>query len=71
VPQIDADAVLALAHAQGQAWIDPAAAGRIAAGAAAAVAAVHATLRSADPGLLTVDSATFLDVLEALADPQR
>jgi hypothetical protein len=71
VPQIDADTVLALARAQGQHWIDATAAERIAAGATAAIAAVSATLRSAEPGLLTADSATFLDVLESLADPPR
>ena len=71
MPQIDADTVLALARAQGQHWIDATAAERIAAGATAAIAAVSETLRSAQPGLLTTDSATFLDVLESLADPSR
>jgi hypothetical protein len=71
VPQIDADTVLALARAHGQHWIDAVAAERIAAGATAAIAAVSATLRSAEPGLLTSDSAAFLDVLESLADPPR
>lgn len=71
MPQIDADTVLALARAQGQDWIDAIAAERIAAGATAAIAAVSATLRSAEPGLPTIDSAAFLDVLESLADPPR
>jgi hypothetical protein len=71
VPQIDADTVLALARAQGQHWIDTTAAERIAAGATAAIAAVSETLRSAEPGLLTTDGATFLDVLESLADPPQ
>lgn len=71
MPQIDADTVLALARAQGQHWIDATAAERIAAGATAAIAAVSASLRSAEPGLLATDNATFLDVLESLADPPR
>ena len=71
MPQIDADTVLALARAQGQHWIDATAAERIAAGATAAIAAVSASLRNAEPGLLTTDNATFLDVLESLADPPR
>jgi hypothetical protein len=71
VPRIDADTVLALARAQGQHWLDAAAAERIAAGATAAIAAVSATLRSAEPGLLTAESAAFLATLESLADPPR
>lgn len=71
MPQIDAETVLALAQAQGQHWIDAAAAERIAAGATVAIAAVSATLRSAEPGLLTTESAAFLDALESLADPPR
>ena len=71
MPQIDADTVLALARAQGQHWIDATAAERIAAGATAAIAAVNATVCSAEPGLLTTDDATFLDVLESLGDPPR
>ena len=71
MPQINAGTVLDLAHAQGQHWIDADAAERIAAGAAAAIAAVSATLRSAEPGLLTAESAAFLAVLESLADPPR
>jgi hypothetical protein len=69
VPQIDADTVLTIAQAQGQHWIDATAAERIAAGATAAITAVGATLRSADPGLLTAESAAFLATLESLADP--
>lgn len=71
MPQIDAAAVLALAQAQGQHWVDAAAAERIAAGATAAIAAVSATLRSAEPALLTAESAAFLAVLESLADRTR
>lgn len=71
MPTIDADTVLALARAQGQHWIDATAAERIAAGATAAIEAVSATLCSAEPGLLTTDDATFLDVLESLADPTQ
>lgn len=69
--QIDADTVLALARAQGQHWIDATAAERIAAGATAAIAAVSATLRDAEPGLLTAESAAFAAVLESLADPPQ
>ncbi len=71
MPQIDAGAVLVLARAQGQHWIDADAAERIAAGAAAAIAAVSATLHSAEPGLLTAESAAFLAALESLADPPQ
>jgi hypothetical protein len=71
VPHIDPDTVLALARAQGQHWIDAAAAERIAAGASAALAAVDATLRGAEPGLLTGDGAAFADLLESLADAPR
>ncbi len=67
MPRIDADAVLALARAQGHDWVDTAAAERIAAGASAAVTAVEATMREAVPGLLTADQADFLVTLEALA----
>ena len=71
MPNIDPDTVLALARAQGQHWIDAEAAERIAAGATAALAAVDATLRSAEPCLLASDGAAFADVLESLADPPR
>lgn len=71
MPQIDADTVIALARAQGQHWVDATAAERIAVGAAAATAAVSATLGSAEPGLLTAESAAFLAVLESLADPPQ
>lgn len=70
MPQIDADTVLDLARAQGQHWIDAAAAERIAAGASAAIAAVRATLHD-EPGLLTAEGAAFLAVLESLAAPPR
>lgn len=71
MPYIDPDTVLALARAQGQHWIDAAAAERIAAGASAATAAVDATLRSTEPSLLTSDGAAFIDLLESLADAPR
>jgi hypothetical protein len=71
MPRIDAETVRALARAQGQHWVDAAAAERIAAGASAALAAVEATLRDAEPGLLASDGAAFADVLEALADAPR
>jgi hypothetical protein len=71
VPHIDPDTVRALAQAQGQHWLDAAAAERIAAGASAAIAAVDATLRSAEPGLLTGDGTAFMDLLESLAEAPR
>jgi hypothetical protein len=69
--KIEAIAVLALARAQGQAWVDEAAAQRIAAGASAAVAAVEASLRQGETGWLIEDSAGFLATLEQLAEPPR
>lgn len=69
--KIEANAVLALARAQGHAWVDEAAAQRIAAGAQAAVAAVEASLRQREAGLLIEDSAAFLATLEQLAEPPR
>ncbi len=67
MPQIVADDVLAAARAQHQDWIDRATAERIAAGAAAAVAAVEAGLRDPGPGQ-AAEAMGFLDVLEELAD---
>ena len=69
--KIDSNAVLALARAQGHDWIDVAAAQRIAAGAAAAVAAVEAILRQREAALLIDDPASFLATLEQLAEPPR
>jgi hypothetical protein len=69
--KIEAKAVMALARAQGHAWVDEAAAQRIAAGATAAVAAVEASLRQGEAGLLIDDSAGFLATLEQLAEPPR
>jgi hypothetical protein len=69
--KIEAKAVMALARAQGHAWVDEAAAQRIAAGATAAVAAVEASLRQGEAGLLIDDSAGFLITLEQLAEPPR
>ena len=66
--RIDANTVLALAHAQGHGWIDEAAAQRIAAGATAAVVAVAASTQQSAPGLLVEDAAGFLAVLEQLAE---
>lgn len=74
MPPIDARAVLELARVLQQDWIDLAAAGRIAAGASAATAAVAAAapwLDAADAGLLTDDAADFRATLEALAEPCR
>jgi hypothetical protein len=67
--KIDSTSVLALARVQGHDWIDEAAAQSIAAGATAAVAAVTASLRQLEPGLLVADSGEFLATLEALAEP--
>jgi len=69
--KIEANAVLALARAQGHDWVDEAAAQRIAAGATAAVAAVEASLRQGEAGLLIEDSAGFLMTLEQLVEPPR
>ena len=69
--KIEANAVLVLTHAQGHAWVDEAAAQRIAAGATAAVAAVEASLRQVEAGLLVEDSAGFLMTLEQLAELPR
>jgi hypothetical protein len=69
--RIDSNTVLALARAQGHAWVDEAAAQRIAAGATAAVAAVEASLRQGVAGLVTEDSAGFLMTLEQLAETPR
>lgn len=69
--KIEANAVLALARAQHHDWVDEAAAQRIAAGAAAAVAAVEASLRQGEAGLLIEDSAGFLATLEQLAEQPR
>jgi hypothetical protein len=67
--KIDSNAVLALARAQGHDWIDDAAAGSIAAGAAAAVEAVVSSLQQMEPDLLVADAAAFLATLEVLAEP--
>jgi hypothetical protein len=69
--RIDSNSVLALVRAQGHDWIDEAAAQRIAAGVTAAVAAVEASLRQGEAGLLIEDSAGFLMTLEQLAEPPR
>ena len=68
---IEANTVLALARAQGHDWVDEAAAHRIAAGATAAVAAVEASLRQGEAGLLIEDPAGFLMTLEQLAELPR
>ena len=69
--KIESNTVLALARAQGHDWVDEAAAQRIAAGATTAVAAVEASLRRREAGLLIEDSAGFLITLEQLAEPPR
>ena len=66
--KLEANAVLALASAQGHDWVDEPAAQRIAAGATAAVAAVEASLRQGEDGLLIEDPAGFLATLEQLAE---
>ena len=75
MPQLDADAVLALAQAHGQQWIDRETAGRIATGAAAAMRPVFEletaleaqTISAAGQG----DLAAFLDELARLAKGNR
>ena len=59
--------VVDLGHLQRQEWIDEDAAQRIAAGAAAAIAAVQDALADVEPGLTGGDAADFLAELEALA----
>jgi hypothetical protein len=66
---IDAQAVLTLAHAQGQAWVDFDTAGRIAAAATTAVQAVAASSAGGQPVLLEQSAFEFTAALEALADP--
>lgn len=65
--RIDAATVLDLARLQGQAWMDEATAGRIAAGASAAIDAVRDALDQAAPGLEADRGADFLATLESLA----
>lgn len=67
MPGPDTKTVLDLAQLQQQAWVDEAAAQRIAAGAAAAIEAVHAALADFEAGLQGGDAADFLAALEALA----
>jgi hypothetical protein len=69
--EIDADAALRLAALQGQSWIDEAVAGRIAAGADAAVAAVTEALANEPAGLAACSVGSFLATLEALAGVER
>jgi hypothetical protein len=69
--RIDATAVLALVRLKGQAWVDEAAAGRIAVGASAAIDAVRDALAQAEPGPEDGRGADFLAALESLAgDPE-
>ncbi len=67
---IDQDAVLTLAHAQGQVWVDAATAQRIAAAATTAVQAVAAVGPGVDPVLLEQAAGDFAALLDALAEPQ-
>jgi hypothetical protein len=69
-PALDAACVQALAVAQGHAWVDEAAARRIATGASAAVAAVVATLAATDWDPHAADPDGFAALLESLADPR-
>ena len=64
---LDSKTVLDLARQQQQPWIDEDVARRIAAGAAAAVEAVHEALAGVAPGLSASDPTDFLSMLEALA----
>jgi len=65
---IDAQAVLTLALAQGQTWLDEEAAKRIAVAATAAVRAVEASTPQAVPLLLEEAAGEFLARLEALSE---
>lgn len=64
---IDAKAVLGLARLKGQAWVDEAAADRIAVGASAAIDAVRDALAQVEPGPEDGRGADFLATLESLA----
>jgi len=66
---VDPDMILRLAHAQGQTWVDPATAARIAIGAAAATRAVATAIATSGTGLVDDDPSAFLAALESLADP--
>ena len=65
---IDQGAVLTLAHAQGQDWVDAATAQRIAAAATTAVQAVAAVGLGVEPVLLEQAAGDFAAMLDALAD---
>lgn len=67
---IDQDAVLNMAHAQGQGWVDAATAQRIAAAATKAVQAVAAVGPGVEPVLLEQAAGGFAAALEALAETQ-
>jgi actin-like ATPase involved in cell morphogenesis len=66
---IDAAAVLVLARAQGQAWVDDEVAKRIAAAATTAVQAVNEALPQATPEMFSDSAADFLATLDVLAEP--
>jgi hypothetical protein len=65
---IDSGTVLALARAQGQAWVDEDVARRLAAAATAAVLAVNASLPSSTNEMLADPAAEFIATLETLAE---
>jgi hypothetical protein len=67
---IDAQAVVILAHAQGQTWVDVETAKRIAAAATTAVRAVAASAAGAESLLLEQSAFEFTTMLESLAEPQ-
>jgi hypothetical protein len=67
---IDQDAVLTLARAQGQDWVDAATAQRIAAAATTAVQAVAAVGPGVEPALLEQAAGDFAAMLEVLAEAQ-
>jgi hypothetical protein len=68
-PALDAACVRSLAIAQGHAWLDEAAAQRIATGAGAAVAAVVAALTETGWDPREADPDEFVVILESLAGP--
>jgi len=67
---IDAQAVLILAHTQGQTWVDVETAKRIAAAATTAVQAVAAVASGVAAAPLEDSALEFAATLEALAEPQ-
>lgn len=70
VETIDAQAVLMLAHAQGQTWVDIETARRIAAAATTAVQALASVASGVEAAPLEDSALEFAATLEALGEPQ-